>query len=33
VSFAIDRQGNIFIADRNNHRVRKVTVEGDTERD
>jgi serine/threonine-protein kinase len=33
VSFAIDRQGNIFIADRNNHRVRKVTVDGDTERD
>jgi sugar lactone lactonase YvrE len=26
VTFALDRDGNVFIADRSNHRVRKVTV-------
>jgi hypothetical protein len=31
MNFAIDREGSIFIADRWNHRVRKVTADRDTD--
>lgn len=33
MSFAVDRHGDVFIADRWNHRVRKVTVEGESDRE